>query len=1032
MSGKPLEERYMHLARAEEMILRQDNTSVLDNFLDEMVQFIHEKEQKIRCFAINFIEKACFQRAIATLSWALTDQSGGVIIQKKAINTCTQLYPVLLRWASQRRSTDDEAKNCWETFSMLKNKIMQTVDSENEGIKTMAFKFLEMLIICQLPKTEFSETPKTSNQQISLDEIGRDSFISWRQLQSEAIKSFNSLIEHMASTHITSLNLVTAISSTCNVARQRPEKMADVVSALEQLHLNLPPTLGTSQVKSVRKELKMHLLRMLKHPGSFTLHNLHSRMKQLLIELGSTQSEIQKAMPGPSEIDAALKRRLAAATAARKLQQTESEDEDYDDGTTDLYRQLDDPDSASAATQKAIDITTEFVLERLSIFVVSKLVIISLYTLPDEMPPAFASSYTPIDEVGSEAQKRHLARMMAIQMTREGEGPGVEYIKAEKQKQFVEKQAAARSSEVSGKEKADEETKKVIEEETTASLVQTAQAPTAQKTRIQNWTLFNATRELFHKESEQLQLDIFQRILGNEKRAVQGGAGLAQQKLLIRLCTRFRSALTSELEATLLNYVIEEQKTRVDLALLHLAELYAQMMGYSTLVSPKAFPQLTTEEKKQRYDTYLCTLLSTLHERGEHKETLFHRIFLEAPFLTSGSLKILRKACLDKVYGAFAITTLRELILTRARQRQELLRLLIEFSYFERADIREHCVKTVKELYQLDFLRSDVREFLVEMSELLVAPTAPRVIWHANGRFAREVEEIIDEMPWDESLIRAGLFLFLSLLPQEPSLLKQLASVYARAGTEIKRLTERNAPTPALVGRVRKLHQARNTDVRSLIPILNSLIKEELIELIPSFVLSAKNSNSVPIFFKKLLFGRHTDTNQAILSPFELLLELHRLKADRKEQGFLMQNLDILLVDTAREFSFGKDVLAIAIETLINDTVFPIVLFYTIQKVNESHPALNGFLTGVLEKIAQRKPWTEIGDDATREIIWHKFENCSKALGSNVHTRFPTTTIQEIVDIISDGVDKIDATEEKETPMEEDKPLINEQITIES
>jgi hypothetical protein len=62
-----------------------------------------------------------------------------------------------------------------------------------------------------------------------LDEIGRDSFISWRQLQSEAVKSFNSLIEQMSSTHITSLNLVTAISSTCNVARQRPEKMADVI-----------------------------------------------------------------------------------------------------------------------------------------------------------------------------------------------------------------------------------------------------------------------------------------------------------------------------------------------------------------------------------------------------------------------------------------------------------------------------------------------------------------------------------------------------------------------------------------------------------------------------------------------------------------------------------------------------------------------------------------------------------------------------------------------------------------------------------
>jgi predicted phosphohydrolase len=36
--------------------------------------------------------------------------------------------------------------------------------------------------------------------------------------------------------------------------------------------------------------------------------------------LGATQSEIQKSMPGPAEIDAALKRRLAAASAARKQQ----------------------------------------------------------------------------------------------------------------------------------------------------------------------------------------------------------------------------------------------------------------------------------------------------------------------------------------------------------------------------------------------------------------------------------------------------------------------------------------------------------------------------------------------------------------------------------------------------------------------------------------------------------------------------------------------------------------------------------------
>lgn len=54
------------------------------------------------------------------------------------------------------------------------------------------------------------------------------------------------------------------------------------------------------------------------------------------------------------------------------------DEDEYDDGTIDLYKQLDDPDSASTATQKAIDITTDFVLERLSIHVVTKLVMISL------------------------------------------------------------------------------------------------------------------------------------------------------------------------------------------------------------------------------------------------------------------------------------------------------------------------------------------------------------------------------------------------------------------------------------------------------------------------------------------------------------------------------------------------------------------------------------------------------------------------------------------------------------------------------
>lgn len=81
-----------------------------------------------------------------------------------------------------------------------------------------------------------------------------------------------------------------------------------------------------------------------------------------------------------------------------------------------------------------------------------------------------------------------------------------------------------------------------------------------------------------------------------------------------------------------------------------------------------------------------------------------------------------------------------------------------------------------------------MRNFVIEMSENLVQRTAPKVLWHKNGRIDKKTEETITEMHWDENLIRAALHLFLSLLPNDHSLLQQLSSVCARANTEIKRV----------------------------------------------------------------------------------------------------------------------------------------------------------------------------------------------------------------------------------------------------
>jgi len=55
------------------------------------------------------------------------------------------------------------------------------------------------------------------------------------------------------------------------------------------LVVNLPPTLAKSQVSSVRKNLKMQMLSLLKHPRAV---DFLTNITTLLTDLGATQSEV--------------------------------------------------------------------------------------------------------------------------------------------------------------------------------------------------------------------------------------------------------------------------------------------------------------------------------------------------------------------------------------------------------------------------------------------------------------------------------------------------------------------------------------------------------------------------------------------------------------------------------------------------------------------------------------------------------------------------------------------------------------------
>jgi symplekin len=253
--------------------------------------------------------------------------------------------------------------------------------------------------------------------------------LSYKQLESDGKTLMSRLLDAQASAHISAVNLMTCMQCVQRIARCRPIFVTDVISAFEALHANLPPTLAPSQVvlivifqkfenvqvSSVRKSLKMHLLALLAHPDST---DMYATITTLLTDLGATQAQVMKALPAgvapppPAYTDGAggergKRRKIGARVEtgsgdvtkkARGGDDDDDDDEDFDKPSTSA--------ESGDMRQIAISTTASFLQDRLSVQTVADLVLMSMVTLPDDMPPAFQSTYTPIAAAGTEVCRR--------------------------------------------------------------------------------------------------------------------------------------------------------------------------------------------------------------------------------------------------------------------------------------------------------------------------------------------------------------------------------------------------------------------------------------------------------------------------------------------------------------------------------------------------------------------------------------------------------------------------------------------------
>ncbi|XP_072031485.1 LOW QUALITY PROTEIN: symplekin-like [Amphiura filiformis] len=1001
-------QKLANLKQVQELIVNKE-PALLDNFLDEVLQFQHDKSADVRRFVIGFMEERGNKKdneilctVAPNLNMMLSDPEQHIIVTKKVILCNAQLLKVTVKWLITAKRVGDEMVDVWDIMWEMRDKIVTMLDSENDGIRTHAIKYVESAVIMFSVRTPDSEVPKKAEGDASLDQIPDEhKCLQASKLRGEGINCLDQLLKLLASPSITSVNLTACMGALTTISKQRPAFMSRVITAFETLHVNLPPTLAKSQVSSVRKSLKLQLFSLLRLPSSA---DIRPNIKLLLNDLGATDNEIAKNLPRvsssskrPRQDDDNDKGRSSKKTKTSKAIGKILDEED--EPTTSSRGRSTPTQVASKPTTTVVkpvtkltmvDILSEEIQPLLGIVEnVANLVLISMVTLPETMPPQFQATYTPIAAAGTGNQINHLARMMSSQFVAAGVKPKdseklalIEEANQEKKEEPKPSKPEIRGISVVGAGEESSGKKKPTQTQVSKGVK-----------RIKQFRLNEITKPLEPEVASDLVTTAIKRIIEAGKASKHGGAAKDRVKILTALATQFGGDLTEVLR----EYMLEDLRSNSDIAFAWLYQEYANLRGY--------IPQFSEEDVGiERYDHLLCAMLDSLLTRSDQRDGLFTRLVMEAPIITDNAIKVIRKFCEDEVHFFSGMHALRELILKRPADIQNYLMELLDLTYHERTEVRSQSIQYVKRLYDRQDLRDTIETYATGCLKTLLKPSpTPQLI----ERLSSAEDQRLAHKTWIEECIKMCLYLYLALLPVNHKLIHELANVYVDTGSPIKRivlrvleapvrgigmsspellkfvencpkgaetlvtrmlhiLTDKAPPSPDLVKRVRDLYNRRVSDVRFLIPVLIGLEKTEVIEALPKLI--KLNPGVVKEVFHRLLMSHQGDNSagQSPLTPAELLIALHNIDSAKCDMKSIIKATSLCFNE---KNIYTQEVLAVVLQQLMEQTPLPILLMRTVIQSLTMYPKLSGFIMNILRRLIEKSVWTQ-------PKVWEGFIKC--------------------------------------------------------
>ncbi|CAF0878916.1 unnamed protein product [Brachionus calyciflorus] len=1062
--------RLTNLKHVQELIVYK-NPELLDNFLDEILQFQLDKSGEVKKFVVSFIEEACKKdtetifKLIDNFRYLLFDEN--VNVQKRAYLAMINIFKNTLKWVVRNQNKlNDEQKQTWYTLLDLKNHIASQLDSDNDGIRTCCIKFLESLILCMSERLKESIIPHVNKGDFSVDQLDQveTDLFNRDELKEEGRYHFKTLLEYTLSSHISSVNLISSICVLSNIAKQRPEFIQTVLETYSKILSNIPPTLGKSQLNAVKKQMKLQIQSICK---SSLCVGFVSELTSLLSDLGCSPNEINRLIP----------KNISIESNKRRLNQAQTN--------------LDSKKVKLNQDQKNQEKLIDSLVERLqSKENVTDLVLVSMTNLPDKMSLKFSQEYKAISNPGSVQQIRSLAQMLVTYIGEnnfestsqniltvddddldEEEDDDLKFklkLKSEKidYSETVGKHPIHRQSSVSTPSK---------------TLPTNLNKSASNKTFKLNDVTNNIINKIDQTQLQDLYNKAHNRILETDENVNRNKhACIIRKKVLVE------STTLPGYDQKLTNYVFEDVKKRIDLALIWLYNNYLKIKQCyhkkSTLENMKYKLEngLNIKEEEQmdivevghevtkmevieqneqyilnqiefyeaEYDRTLISILDSLQQRKEQKDLLFSKFITQVPYLTDNALNLLKNCCQDSEKFLFNMSTLSELIVTRSKQRNELLQILLQFTSLSNQVLRENACTICLNLYERKQFAQIIEDYAFNRLKYLSLPNPPSEL---INDLTEETQEMLDASTWNEDMIKSCLYLYLELIPVNHKLINGLSEVYIESVAEIKRvilkmletpikkmgmdsqellkliqdfprnsetlvlriihiLTEKSQPSIDLVNKVRNLYATKLPDVRFLIPILTGLTKAEVIAALPQLI---KLSNAVvkEVFNRLLGINTNIPVHKSPVNPTELLVALHQID---------QANCDLKTVINATSLCFAEkqiytqEVLTSVMQQLIEITPIPTLYMRTVIQSLTIYPKLSNFVVIMMQRLIGKQIWKS-------PKVWEGFIKCCqriKPLSHQILLKLQPAQLKEVFQVAPDLKEHLNKYVHSITPLE--------------